>query len=69
MNGIKVATNDASYPAEGPNVFTRDPDLEDQIFEVTSSNTTTELPTGFYLGKLATTWLRDENEKIICNGA
>ena len=69
MNGIKVATNDASYPAEGPNVFTRDPDLEDQIFEVTSSNSTTALPTGFYLGKLATNWLRDDNEKILLYGA
>ena len=69
MNGIKVATNDASYPAEGPNVFTRDPDLEDQIFEVTSSNSTTALPTGFYLGKLAANWLRDDNEKILLYGA
>ncbi len=42
---------------------------EDQIFEVTSSNTTTALPTGFYLGKLATNWLRDDNEKILLYGA
>ena len=69
MNGIKVAINDGSYPAEGPNVFTRDPALEDQIFEVTSSNTTTALGVGFYLGKLAANWLRDSNEKILLYGA
>ena len=67
MNGIKVAINDGSYPAEGPNVFTRDPALEDQIFEVTSG--TTALPVGFYLGKLAANWLRDSNEKILLYGA
>lgn len=69
MNGMKVATNDADYPAEGPNVFTRDPTLEDQIFEVSSSDATTALPQGFYLGKLAANWLRDSNEKIILYGA
>lgn len=69
MNGMKVATNDADYPAEGPNVFTRDPALEDQIFEVSSSNATTALPEGFYLGKLAANWLRDSNEKIMLYGA
>jgi hypothetical protein len=69
MNGMKVATNAATYSAEGPNIFTRDPALEDQIFEVTSGNATTALPVGFYLGKLAANWLRDSNEKIILYGA
>ena len=69
INGVKVATNADLYPAEGPNVFTRDPALEDQIFEVTSANATTALPVGFYLGKLAANWLRDSNEKILLYGA
>ena len=69
MNGMKVATNAATYSAEGPNIFTRDPALEDQIFEVTSGNATSDLPVGFYLGKLAANWLRDSNEKIILYGA
>ena len=69
MNGMKVVTNAAAYAAEGPNVFTRDLALEDQIFEVTSGTATTALPVGFYLGKLAANWLRDSNEKIILYGA
>ena len=69
MNGMKIATNAAAYAAEGPNIFTRDPSLEDQIFEVTSGNATTDLPVGFYLGKLAANWLRDSNEKILLYGA
>lgn len=69
MNGMKVVTNAAAYAAEGPNVFTRDLALEDQIFEVTSGTATTALPVGFYLGKLAANWLRDSNEKVILYGA
>lgn len=69
MAGMQVVTNAAAYSAEGPNIFTRDPELEDQIFEVTSGNATTALPVGFYLGKLAANWLRDSNEKIILYGA
>jgi len=67
--GMKVATNAAAYSAEGANVFTRDPSLEDQIFEVAAGSATTDLPAGFYLGKLAANWLRDSNEKIILYGA
>ena len=47
MNGMKVVTNAAAYAAEGPNVFTRDLALEDQIFEVTSGTATTKIPGGF----------------------
>ena len=65
--GMKIATNAAAYSAEGPNIFTRDPTLEDQIFEVTSG--TSDLPVGFYLGKLTSNWLRDANTKILLYGA
>ena len=36
---------------------------------MSSSDATTALPQGFYLGKLAANWLRDSNEKIILYGA
>ena len=50
--------------AETVTVFDRDPDLTRRI--VTNP---TGLKAGFYLGRLTSNWLRDENEKAILFGA
>lgn len=68
MAASKAALMTVVQDSETSDVFTKDPDLEDTITEITGS-TDTNLPNGFYLGKLATNWLRDENEKVLLYGA
>lgn len=50
-------------------VFIKDPDLSNQVVNVTTVTNTTPNSTGFYLGRIAPNWLRDQNRKALLFGA
>ncbi len=60
--------------AEGSTVFTTDPDLESTIVQLVAADVAEDaafegMAIGFYVGKLAANWLRDQNEKVLLFGA
>ena len=46
-----------------------DPDLINQFVEITDADVDDVLQNGFYVGRIAANWLRDQNEKIFLFGA